>query len=96
MPKASAILRIGFRSQRQMLAVADALKPETMHLAGSRAWTTVVARGRELVLRFEGRDSASLRAVVTSYLRLIRASVNSSNALLELDRGTPRSVRDKK
>jgi len=78
-----------------MHAVAEALKPETSHPAGGRAFATVVASGRELVLRFEGRDSATLRAIVSSYLRVIRASVNSCNAILELERGTSRSVRGK-
>ena len=86
MTKARASLRIAFRSERQTRAIADALRPEATHPAGSKTRAVVVARRRDLIIRFEGKDSTTLRAIMSSYLRMIKASVNTSNALLQLER----------
>jgi tRNA threonylcarbamoyladenosine modification (KEOPS) complex Pcc1 subunit len=94
MQSARAYIRIGFRSKRQMLAIADALRPETTH-TGNRARVVLVCNKRDLILRFDGKDSANLRAVMSSYLRMIKASLNTSSALLQLERTGPIPKRDK-
>jgi tRNA threonylcarbamoyladenosine modification (KEOPS) complex Pcc1 subunit len=91
MTRARASLRIAFRSERQMRAIADALRPEATYRAGSRARAVIVTRRRDLILRFEGKDSTTLRAIMSSYLRMIKASLNTSNALLQLGRTSSRS-----
>ena len=50
MTKAGASLRIAFRSERQMRAIADALRPEAAHPAGTKAHAIIVARGKQLNL----------------------------------------------
>jgi tRNA threonylcarbamoyladenosine modification (KEOPS) complex Pcc1 subunit len=86
MGRANASIRIVFRSERQMRAIADGLRPEASHPTGGKASTRMTTRGNQLVLRFEGKDSTTLRAVVSSYLRMLRASLNAFNALLRLER----------
>lgn len=95
MTKANAALRIAFRSERQMRAIADALRPEAAHPAGRKARAIIVAKGKKLILRFEAKDSTTLRAIMSSYLRMITASINTCNALLQLERTSPRSESDK-
>jgi len=95
MTKANAALRIDFRSKRQMHAIAEALRPEATHPAGRKARALITERGKQLVLRFEAQDSAILRAIMSSYLRMITACLNASNALLELERLAPRKRSDK-
>jgi tRNA threonylcarbamoyladenosine modification (KEOPS) complex Pcc1 subunit len=94
MTKAAASLRIPFRSERQMRAVADALRPEAAQAAGVKAHATIVARGKQLILRFEGNDSTTLRAIMSSYLRLIRASMNTCSAVLQVERASSRIDRN--
>ena len=95
MTKANASLRIAFRSERQMRAIADALRPEAAHPAGRKANAVIVAKGKQLILRFEGEDSTTLRAIMSSYLRMLTASLNTCNAVLQLERPSSRSERDK-
>ncbi len=90
--KAYAVLRIQFQSVRQLRAISDALRPET---TGRKARTVIVQNSKELILRFEAGDSRVLRAVMSSYLRMIRAALNSSNALLALEGDSPRAQSDK-
>ena len=95
MTKAKAFIRIGFRSERQMRAIADGLGSEAAHPAGRKASAIIVAKRKQLILRFEGKDSNTLRAIVSSYLRMLTASLNACNALLQLERASPSSKRDK-
>ena len=93
MHKAGATLRIAFRSERQMQAIAAALRPETAHAPGTKAHATVLARGKQLNLRFEGKDTTNLRAIMSSYMRLTRASMNTCNAVLKLERASSKTDR---
>jgi tRNA threonylcarbamoyladenosine modification (KEOPS) complex Pcc1 subunit len=72
-----------------MDAIAEALQPELGHPANERARAMIGRRGRSLNLEFEADDSSSLRAIMSSYLRLVAASLNVADALIELDK--PRS-----
>lgn len=75
--KARADFRIGFASSKQMRAVAGALKPELTHLASDKARASMVVRGRSIKLQFEARDTSTLRAIVSSYLRALAAALNT-------------------
>ena len=77
---ARAAIHIRFRSKRQMLAISAALKPESK---GTKARTVITEKAKKLVLRFEAENSTLLRAIVGSNLRMIRAALNTSNALIE-------------
>jgi len=82
---AEARISVLFRSSQQMEAIAEALRPEILHPAGEKAQARVVRKGKTLKLHFEARDSSALRAVMTSYLRLLAAAVNVSRSLRQLE-----------
>ncbi|MGD0176962.1 MAG: KEOPS complex subunit Pcc1 [Candidatus Bathyarchaeia archaeon] len=84
--KARATVGVVFRTRQQMDAIAQGLGPELRHPAGERATAKIVIRGRKLSLRFEANDSAALRAIMSSYLRLLVASLNVSDSLMQLER----------
>ena len=84
-PKATGKIRLTLTSSRQLSAIADSLKAELVHSAGAKARAALVVRPRILELQFEAVDSTALRAILSSHLRLLAASLNVSNALIHLD-----------
>ena len=82
MPKVHALIRIGVRTKRQAAAIADALRPEAAHPTGNKASARVVTKGRQLTIGLEAKDTATLRAIMNSYLRMLAASLN---ALFQLE-----------
>lgn len=84
-PKASATVRVIFRTQQQTKAIAHALTPELSHPAGEKARARIMIRGKKLSLRFEARNSTTLRAIMSSYLRMLAASLNVSDSLMQLE-----------
>lgn len=83
-----------FRSRRQLNAVADALTPEALHPAGQKAHVRIMKRGRALKLKFSAQDASSLRAIMSSYLRMLKASVNVCESIFEFERGNSRRQTD--
>jgi tRNA threonylcarbamoyladenosine modification (KEOPS) complex Pcc1 subunit len=69
-----------------MEAIAQALSPELSHPAGQKAEARLGRGGKVLRIEFLARDSASLRAIMSSYLRMLAATINVSTSLLELER----------
>ena len=82
---AEARISVLFRSRQQMDAIAEALRPEILHPAGEKAQASVTKRGKMLKLQFKARDSSALRAIMTSYLRLLAVAVNVSKSLRQLE-----------
>jgi len=82
---AQARISVLFRSRQQMEAIAEALRPEILHPAGEKAQASVTKRGKMLKLQFKARDSSALRAIMTSYLRLLAVAVNVSKSLRQLE-----------
>lgn len=74
-----------------MKAIAQGLSPELRHPASERANARIVIRGGKLSLRFEASDSAALRAIMSSYLRLLAASLNVSDSLIQLERSASKT-----
>ena len=68
-----------------MNAIAEALSAEILHHAGEKAQARITKDGKTLKLQFEARDSSALRAIMTSYLRLLAAAVNVSRSLRQLE-----------
>jgi tRNA threonylcarbamoyladenosine modification (KEOPS) complex Pcc1 subunit len=68
-----------------MEAIAEALRPEILHPAGEKAQASVTKKGKMLKLQFKARDSSALRAIMTSYLRLLAVAVNVSKSLRQLE-----------
>jgi tRNA threonylcarbamoyladenosine modification (KEOPS) complex Pcc1 subunit len=83
---AEAEVDVILRSRRQLLAIAAALEPETLHRAGEKAQATIMIRGRVLKIKLRARDSSSLRAIMSSYLRMVKAAANVCGSLLSLER----------
>jgi len=92
-PRAEARISVTFRSKQQMEAIAQALSPEMAHPAGEKAEARLAKRGSVMTLRFAARDSSSLRAIMSSYLRMLAATLNVSASLLELERKRGHSKR---
>jgi len=73
------------RSHRQLVAIAAALTPETQHPAGKKAQAKVKVRGGKLIIEFSAHDSSSLRAIMSSYLRMLKATNDVCSALKALE-----------
>ena len=69
-----------------MEAIAEALSPELAHRAGEKAEASLSTQRKSLKFRFIARDTSSLRAIMSSYLRLLAATLNVSASLSELER----------
>jgi tRNA threonylcarbamoyladenosine modification (KEOPS) complex Pcc1 subunit len=79
-----------------MNAVAEALSPELSRPGGDRARARIFVRGRQLRLQFEAKDSTAIRAIMSSWLRMLAASLNVSTSLIQLEGSYQRSKSDKR
>jgi tRNA threonylcarbamoyladenosine modification (KEOPS) complex Pcc1 subunit len=53
--------------------MADALRPEASHPAGEKAKANVIVHGNELRIKLRAYDTSALRAITSSYLRMLKA-----------------------
>jgi len=93
--KARATVRVIFRTKQQADAIAKALSPEFFHPASKRAMARLVVRGLTMSIDFEAKDSVALRAIMSSGLRILAASLNVSDTLIRLERSYLGSKVDK-
>ena len=93
--KAQATVRVTFGTNHYANAIAKALRPELFHPAGERANARLRVRGLTMSLHFEARDSIALRAILSSGLRILAASLNVSDSLIRLERSHSISKSDK-
>ena len=93
--KARATVRVIFGTKQQADAIAKALSPELFNPAGERATARLVVRGLTMSIHFEARDSIALRAIMSSGLRILAASLNVSDSLIQLERSYSISKGDK-
>jgi len=93
--KARATVRVIFGTKQQADAIAKALSPELFHPAGERAMARLVVSGLTMSIHFEARDSIALRAIMSSGLRILAASLNVSDSLIQLERSYSISKGDK-
>jgi len=82
---ATAEVAVLVRSRRRLLAIAAALTPETQHPAGEKAQAKVKVTGDKLIIKFSAHDSSTLRAIMSSYLRMLKATSNVCSALEALE-----------
>jgi tRNA threonylcarbamoyladenosine modification (KEOPS) complex Pcc1 subunit len=68
-----------------MNAVTQALSPELSRPGSGRAKARLFVRGRQLSLQFEAKDSTALRAIMSSCLRMLAATLNVSTSLIQLE-----------
>ena len=93
LPKAIAVVRVAFGTSHQTKAVAVALAPELQHPGGEKAKAKILVRGKKMRLQFYAKDLTTLRAIVSSYLRMVAAALNVSNSLLQLEYARIRTTR---
>ncbi len=74
--KAKACVRLPFVSEKQLVAVFDALTPEVQRQIGTRSKVALTAEGQTLVLCVEAQDTVALRAALNAYLRWINSTLN--------------------
>jgi tRNA threonylcarbamoyladenosine modification (KEOPS) complex Pcc1 subunit len=86
--KVRASLKIGFQSKRELKAILDSLRPELHHPAGEKARARISTRGKSLLIYFEANNSTLLRAIFSSYLRLLAASLRVCDSLIKLERSS--------
>ena len=84
---AEAEVSLQLRSRKQLNAIAAALAPEASHSAGEKAHARITLRGQRLKIVFKARDSPSLRAIMNSYLRMLKATTTVCGSLLDLEKG---------
>ncbi len=74
-PRAEGTLKLKLKSKKHLDSIMRALGPELVHSASDRARVVMVPRGNLLTLQFQAHDSSALRAVMSSYLRMLVASL---------------------
>ncbi|MGO9644409.1 MAG: KEOPS complex subunit Pcc1 [Candidatus Bathyarchaeia archaeon] len=82
MSKTCAKIKIRFRSSRGLKSVFNSLLPELHNSPGHRARASAKAYNRTLQLNFEAEDSTALRAIISSFLRITKASLNACDTLM--------------
>jgi len=78
---ATAKLSIMLNSRRVAASIARSLSPETNHSAGSKSRVRISVGQKKLELTFIARDATALRAIMNSYLRMIRACLRVTEAI---------------
>ena len=79
---AKARIRLGFKTEKQVATVFNALSPETTKPSVTRSKVILEKEGTHLVLRVEATDTVALRAALNAYLRWI-SSLTSVLTVLE-------------
>jgi KEOPS complex subunit Pcc1 len=74
--KAKATIRLKFESDKKLITVINALRPEANAPATRRANAKLKKDGSFLILTVEADDTVALRATLNAYLRWIRSAVN--------------------
>jgi len=69
---ATATVRLKFPTKEKLLAIFEALEPETRTAVTSRSRVRMKREDMTLILLFEARDTSALRAALNSYLHWIR------------------------
>jgi tRNA threonylcarbamoyladenosine modification (KEOPS) complex Pcc1 subunit len=85
---ARARLLLNLKSHRMADSIAKSLEPELSHPAGSKARAHMKIKRNNLELRFQARDTTALRAIMNSYLRMIKACISVTETILQLDKST--------
>ena len=74
--RAKTTVHLAFKSEKQLVALLNALKPEIDSPATHRAKVDLKRQENILVLLVDADDIVALRATVNAYLRWIASTVN--------------------
>lgn len=69
---ATAVVRLKFPKKERLLAIFEALEPETRSAQMRRSRVKVKREDKTLTLIFDAKDTSALRAALNSYLHWIR------------------------
>lgn len=89
--KALATFSVSLHTAKEAEAIADGLRPEVFQPLPMKVGARITVSGRKLNLQFQARDTTSLRAIVSSHMRMLAAAINVSNSLLRLEQPSSRS-----
>ena len=81
--KANASVRLLMKSEKQLIALVNALSPEVQRQIGKRSKTTLTTEAQILVLSVEADDTVALRAALNAYLNWINSMANVLEAVAE-------------
>jgi len=74
--RAKAIVRLKFKSDKQLNTLLDALMPEANAPVTRRAKVKLEKNGLFLLLMVNGDDTVALRSTLNAYLRWINSTIN--------------------
>jgi len=74
--RAKAIVRLKFKSDKQLNTLLDALMPEANAPVTRRAKVKLEKNGFFLLLMVNGDDTVALRSTLNAYLRWINSTIN--------------------
>jgi len=74
--RAKAIVRLKFKSEKQLNTLLDALMPEANAPVTRRAKVKLEKNGLFLLLMVNGDDTVALRSTLNAYLRWINSTIN--------------------
>ncbi|HXY82357.1 MAG TPA: KEOPS complex subunit Pcc1 [Candidatus Saccharimonadales bacterium] len=84
MTKTSAKIVITLRSSRELASIVNSITPELNNPLGNRAHASAKTHHRTLQLNFEAEDPHALHAIVTSLLRITKASLDACDTIITL------------
>ncbi len=79
--KANAEVVLPFQTERQLLALMNALKPEVEKQVGNRSVVGLSSNCLSLVLSVKAEDTIALRAALNAYLRWVNSVSTMLSAL---------------
>ncbi len=74
--KAKATVNINISSDKHLISILKALKPETKKL-GNRSKVNINKEGSFIILTVESKDTVALRATLNTYLRWIGSAIGT-------------------
>jgi len=74
--KAKATVNINISSDKHLISILKALKPETKKL-GNRSKVNINKDGSFIILTVEAKDTVALRATLNTYLRWIGSAIGT-------------------
>ena len=77
---AKATVNLEFVTEKQLIAIASAIAPETQMLPTKRAKAKLERNGNQLTLVVTAKDTIALRATLNTYLGWIKSTLNVINA----------------
>lgn len=79
---AKATVNINISSDKHLVSILKALKPETKKL-GNRSTVNIQKEGSFIILTVEAKDTVALRATLNTYLRWIASAIGTLEVIAD-------------